>query len=110
MNAEIEARLPQIEELCRRYGVVMLELFGSAAGPNFDESSSDFDFVATFSEIDPGTDYGWRFLEFSIALERLLGRPVDVITPESIQSPHFKSAVDATRKTIYAANARRAIA
>jgi predicted nucleotidyltransferase len=110
MNAEIARNLPEIETLCRRYGVVLLELFGSAAGPKFDESSSDFDFVATFSETGPGTDYGWRYLEFAIALERLLGRPVDVITPESIQSPHFKSAVDATRQTIHAANARQAIA
>ena len=50
MNAEIQDRLPQIEELCRRHGVTHLELFGSATGPSFDPDRSDFDFLAEFED------------------------------------------------------------
>jgi predicted nucleotidyltransferase len=110
MNAEIEKHLSEIEALCRKYGVAMLELFGSATGPRFDETTSDFDFVATFSNIDPESDYGGRYLDFCRSLESLLGRPVDVVTPASIKRPSFRMSVDSTRQLVYDARLRRAIA
>jgi uncharacterized protein len=110
MNAEIEARLPQIEGLCRRYGVAVLELFGSATGPRFNPAASDFDFVATFLDTGPDSDYGGRFLDFSAELERLLGRSVDVVTPGSIRRASFREAVNSSRQLVYETKPGRAIA
>lgn len=110
MNAVIATHLTELEELCRKYGVATLELFGSATGPLFREATSDFDFVATFSETGPGSDYGGRYLDFCIALEKLLGRSVDVITPDSIKRASFREAVDSSRQTIYESRSRRATA
>ena len=110
MNAEIEKHLPEIEKLCQRYGVAVLELFGSATGPFFNAATSDYDFIATFAETGLRTGYGWRFLDFARGLEKLLQRPVDGITPDSIKSPRFKAAVDSSRQLIYAAESSRATA
>ena len=102
MNAEIARHHMEIKALCEEYGVVRLELFGSATGDAFNPTSSDFDFVATFVDSGPDSDYGRRFLKFSRSLERVLGRPVDVITPESIGSPRFRSEIATTRQSVYA--------
>ena len=101
MNAEILARMPQIEEMCRRHGVVRLELFGSATGPHFNPVTSDFDFIATFADKGPGTHYGFRVLEFEQQLASLFDRPVDLLTDAPLRNPYFAQSVNETRRTIY---------
>ena len=95
MNAIIAEHLPEIVELCKQYGEVKLELFGSATGPGFDPASSDFDFIATFAET-PGIE----FVAFADALERILGWPVDVLSNSPIRNPYLQREVDATRMVI----------
>ena len=89
-----------VHALCRRYGVRRLDLFGSAATGAFDPTTSDLDFVATFTDTD-APNYAERFLDFADALEALFGRPVDVVIDRSIRDPHFRRAVDATRQPVY---------
>jgi len=83
MLKEIETHREQIAELCRRYGVRRLELFGSAArGDDFETGRSDIDFVVDFIDDDP------RTLGHILDLERefndLLGRPVDLMTRRAL--------------------------
>lgn len=99
MNAEIEAHLPEIKELCERYGVVRLELFGSATGPDFDPETSDFDFIADFA--DRGLGYGYRVLDFEFALKDVLGRHIDLLSKEPEKNPYFVRAVNESRQIIY---------
>ena len=44
----LEERLEPLRELCRRYGVERLEVFGSAAKGGFNPATSDLDFIARF--------------------------------------------------------------
>ena len=80
MHREIADRRAALAKLCRQFGVTRLEVFGSAArGDDFDQAESDADFLVTFA---PGADQDGgmgRFFEFQTALERLLGRPVDLV-------------------------------
>ena len=46
MNPLVANESAAIGALCRRYGVVRLDLFGSATTGAFDHSRSDLDFVA----------------------------------------------------------------
>ncbi len=101
MEATLITQHAGISELCRRFGVARLEVFGSAASGDFDPASSDYDFIATFSA-RPGVSMARRFLDFSDALEALLGRKVDLMTDRPIENPYLRAAVDATRETIYA--------
>lgn len=45
----------EIAELCRRYQVRKLDLFGSAATDQFDPETSDVDFLVTYQ---PDADLG----------------------------------------------------
>jgi len=50
MQADIEAKRGALAEICRRYGVARLEVFGSVArGARFDPNRSDADFLVTFA-------------------------------------------------------------
>ena len=49
----VEDRRAEVAELCERYGVKRLDLFGSAAGDGFDPEASDLDFVVSFERRDP---------------------------------------------------------
>ena len=54
MHAAISDKKDELAELCRRYGVARLEVFGSAArGTDFDPQSSDADFLVAF-RLDDG--------------------------------------------------------
>jgi predicted nucleotidyltransferase len=96
----IEQQKEALVELCRKYKVLRLDLFGSAATDTFDSKSSDLDFVVTFSETQPGT-YADRYLGLAEELEQLFHRRVDVVTERSIRSPYFRHAVEATRQPVY---------
>ena len=81
MIASIEQNQQALSELCQRFGVRKLELFGSAATGAFDANSSDLDFIV---ELEPGRsllDLGG----LQMALENLLGCPVDVITVKGLR-------------------------
>ena len=49
MHPLIAEKQPQIESLCRRFGVTRLDLFGSATNAEFTEDRSDFDFLVEFA-------------------------------------------------------------
>jgi predicted nucleotidyltransferase len=79
----------EIKALCRRYGVLRLDLFGSAATGAFNAETSDLDFIATFSDTEkPGC--ADRYLGFAEVLEALFGRSVDLLTERSIRNPYFR--------------------
>ena len=96
----LQAKLKPLRELCERYGVERLELFGSAAKGTFDPKSSDIDLIAHFRNRRQG-DYAARFLAFAEAAEALLQRPVDLLTEAMIKNPYFKQDVDESRTTLY---------
>jgi predicted nucleotidyltransferase len=90
MHALIDQHRAEIALLCRRYGVLRLEVFGSAArGPDFDPGRSDADFLVTFTR-EASRDLA-GFADFKDGLEALLGRPVDLVE---------RAAVEASRNTI----------
>lgn len=100
MNGLVEQHLEAIRTLCREYGVRRLDLFGSAATGEFDEETSDLDFVVAFADTrSPG--YADRYLGFAEALEALFLRPVDLVTEGSIRSPWFRQAVEESRQPVY---------
>ncbi len=48
MIAEISSHREELEEVCRRFHVRRLDLFGSAASDDFDPAGSDLDFLVEF--------------------------------------------------------------
>ncbi|MBN1359008.1 MAG: nucleotidyltransferase domain-containing protein [Sedimentisphaerales bacterium] len=101
MVAFSEQNRAVLAELCRRYRVERLYLFGSAISERFDPGSSDLDFLVCSSDREPTGEYADRYLGFADDLEHLFGRPVDLATEQSIRNPCFRQEVESTRQLIY---------
>lgn len=101
MASVLESHLAEIPELCRRYGVARLELFGSAAGDTFDPQRSDLDFLVEF-DADPLRLFD-RYFGLKESLEALYGRRVDLVTAGSLRNRYFIEAVNQSRRLVYAA-------
>ena len=101
MAPVIEQHLPQIEALCRKYGVERLEAFGSAIGPNFDPGRSDIDLLVLFRRpTRGGPDSFFGLLE---ELEKLFGRKVDLVDIRAASNPYFVAEALRNRVSLYAA-------
>ena len=98
----IEQHREQITELCRKYGVKRLELFGSAASGEFDSASSDVDFFYEFDR-DDAKGIADRFFGLIEDLEALLGRKVDLVSAKDAKNPYFLEVANRHRVTLYAA-------
>ena len=103
MNSIVKEKLPQIVELCKKYRVVRLYLFGSAAtGDGFNERS-DFDFLYSFDEDLPLLDYADYFFDFAEALQALMGRQIDMVGEKDMRNPYFIASVERSKQLLYAA-------
>lgn len=92
------ARSTGIRELCSRYGIRRLRVFGSRTGESF-RPDSDLDLIAEFY---PGRTPGFAFARLAEQLSRLLGVRVDLHTPNSL-SRYFRDEVLREAQEIYAA-------
>lgn len=100
MISVLAPHIDEIPELCRRYGVARLDLFGSAATDNFDPQRSDLDFLVEFDGDSAGLFD--RYFGLKESLEALYGRSVDLVTPGSLRNPYFIAAINETRQLVYA--------
>ena len=102
MHAAIADKKDELAELCRRYGVVRLEVFGSAArGADFDPQTSDADFLVEFNP-DSGLAPFDQFFDLAEALRDALGRPVDLVESCTVRNPYLRAAIDRSRELVYA--------
>ena len=97
----IERHRKQVAALCRRAGALRLDAFGSVLRPDFDEATSDLDFLVEFDPLPPAR-FADAFFVLKQDLESLFGRPVDLLTEATIDNPYLRRRIDAERQTVYA--------
>jgi len=102
MIRPIEQNRRALNELCERYRIARLELFGSAATGDFDSDTSDLDFLVEFLPLNPG-EYADAYFGLLDSLQTLFGRPVDLVMPAAIKNPYFVESLNKTRMVLYAA-------
>jgi uncharacterized protein len=102
MNALVNEKRGELIELCRRYRVKALELFGSAAGDRFDPATSDIDFLVDYEEISP-SEHAACYFGLLFSLEDLFGREVDLVELSAVRNPYFLQAIAKDRVLLYAA-------
>jgi len=101
MHAAIEQHREEIADICRRFGVRRLEVFGSAArGTDFNPATSDADFLVEFLADRSSRSLG-QYFDLSYALEKALGRPVDLVEPAVVRNPYVRASIDRTRELVY---------
>lgn len=92
----IEIPKAELQNLCRKYGIARLSLFGSVLRDDF-SPESDIDVLVEFA---PNVRVGLRFFEIERELTRLLGRKVDLNTPGFL-SKTFRDEVLAEAEVQY---------
>jgi predicted nucleotidyltransferase len=102
MTPSVAERRDGIAELCRRYRVQRLELFGSAVGDRFDPNRSDADFLVEFEPLADG-EHADAYFGLRESLQRLLDRPIDLVMTRAIRNRYFLQAIEPTRTVLYAA-------
>ena len=70
----------KLRDLCTRYGVSRLEVFGSV-GRGDASPDSDIDILY---ELEPGAQLGWEIEDLATELSALLGRPVDLVARDAL--------------------------
>jgi len=102
MHPVIEEHREALRDLCGRFGVRRLEIFGSAAGARFDPDSSDLDFLVDFAPTTRAL-LADRYLGLLEALQALFERPIDLVMTAAIKNPYFLQGIEPSRTLLYAA-------
>jgi predicted nucleotidyltransferase len=94
----LEVDLERIAEICQRYGVARLEVFGSVSRG---EERPDSD-VDVLYELAPDARLGWEIEDLTDELSEVLGRPVDLVSRRALHE-RLREAVLAEARLLYAA-------
>ena len=101
MHPVIAEKIEGVRDICQRYDVARLTLFGSAArGVDFNPSTSDVDFLVEFR---PDSMMGpfRRRIDLWRALKAHIGCHVDLIRPESVVNPIRKENIYSCTEVVY---------
>ncbi len=90
-----------IIDLCRKYGVKRLDLFGSAAAETAFSPDSDIDFFFEFDANSVGL--ADRYFGLIEDLQTLLHHNVDMVSIPDARNPYFLRVANQHRTTLYAA-------
>jgi predicted nucleotidyltransferase len=104
MHSVISERRSEISELCKKYDVLKLEVFGSAArGGDFDVARSDADFLVAFKMKERNGSALEQYFGLRNSLAEIVGRPVDLIETNAIRNPYRLQLINRERQLVYAA-------
>ena len=99
MNDIIKNNKIDIHNLCKKYQVKKLYVFGSVCSEKFDDKS-DIDFLISFKDI-PIEEYSDNYFTLHELFENLFSRKIDLITENSLSNPYFIKFMEKTKTLIY---------
>ena len=97
---EIDIPESQLAELCRKWKVTEMSLFGSILRDDFGPDS-DVDVLVVFQPDAPWSM--WDLMDMKAELEALFGRAVDLVEKEALRNPWRKRRILGTYEVVYAA-------
>ncbi|MBM3499699.1 MAG: hypothetical protein FJX74_13650 [Armatimonadetes bacterium] len=91
-----------IAALCRKYGVVRMDVFGSAVRDDDRSGESDLDLLADFGDQDPLQliDAYFGLLD---ELRALLDTDGDLVMSDAIKNRYIRAEIERTKQMLYAA-------
>ncbi|OUZ09245.1 nucleotidyltransferase [Aeromicrobium sp. PE09-221] len=94
----VDVNQERLRDVCERYGVASLDVFGSGARA---ESGEDSD-VDLLYILKPGVRLGFRLFDLEDELVAVFGRPVDLVARAAINK-YIREKVLADAQPLYAA-------
>lgn len=95
----INKNIEQIRKICELNSVKHLFAFGSITNDEFNERS-DIDLVVEIQDTDP-LNYTDKYFNLKFALEKLLGRTIDLLESKAIRNKLLKKEIDKTKLLVY---------
>ena len=99
----IELNIGKIVEICKKYRVKRLFVYGSILTDRFNDES-DVDFSVDFDrECIEKENLDWANIFFGLIedLQSLLGRKVDLVVDSNVTNSYFRKELDATKQLVY---------
>ena len=91
----------RLDELCRKYNVSEMVIFGSAIRSDFNPEKSDIDIMVSFRKMTPA-EHADSYFGLLEELERLFGRNVDLLEEEAVRNPYLRRNIDESGVMVYA--------
>ena len=88
-----------MKNLCPKYGVKSLNIFGSVARGDY-RKTSDMDFLVEFDDSEP-KDYSKRFFGLLHSLEDIFNCNIDLLTVKSIRKKTLRNKIEKDRICLY---------
>ena len=95
----IEKNIDRLKQLCNKYKVAKLYVFGSVINSRFSKES-DIDFLVTFDNVEL-QEYADNYFDLKFSLEDLFNRDIDLLEEKAIKNPFLKKSIDNSKKLIY---------
>jgi len=102
MAAISEDKREAIIELCRRFGVVRLHIFGSAVRDDFRPGESDVDLLVDFGPMG-GHEKAHAYFALLDELRRVLETEVDLVMAGAVKNRYLARDIEQTKQELYAA-------
>ena len=98
----LESKRKQISEVCARYGVARLHIFGSALHDDFCPDERDLDLLVEFApmELYARVDAYFGMLD---ELRALFDVKVDLVMAGAVKNPYIAREIERTKEVLYAA-------
>lgn len=101
LTQRLHTDLTTIADLCDRWKITELALFGSVLRDDF-RPNSDIDLLITFAPA-----HGWSLLDLvdlQDEFEQLFRRPVDIVQRKNLRNPYRRQEILATQQSLYVQN------
>ena len=102
MNIAVRDQFQQVGEVCGRYPVRRLAVFGSAVRDDFYPERSDIDFLVDFVPTSPA-EHADAYFGLLAELEALFGRRVDLVESAALRNPYRRREIKATQVILHVA-------
>ncbi len=99
MDKVLGNNIEKIKNLCANRNVKSLFVFGSVCTDKF-KNSSDIDLLISFNPMDYA-DYADNYFLIADEFEKILQRPVDLITDKSLSNPYLINSINKTKTLLY---------
>ncbi len=95
----VKKKMNQLQELCKKYHVIRLYVFGSILTNTFHQNS-DIDFLVDFDNVDL-FEYADNYFDFKYSLQDLFQKDIDLIESKAITNPYLKKNIENSKQLIY---------
>lgn len=95
----VEEYKNKVIQVCKKYDVKKLTLFGSALSNDFN-SDSDIDFLIEFNNAKNGIK---KYMNIKYELENIFSKPVDLVMPKAINNQRLKNYIYSNTRKLYEA-------